>query len=71
MIFKRIVLTKILNNGMKAEFAIVKDEGSYHAALYLNGRHIHGPPAPELHNPPTGESTHFDGQPAQCRPDSC
>ena len=61
MLFKRIVLTKILNNGMKAEFAIVKDQGTYHAALYLNGRHIRGPLLPEQLNPPSDEFTHWMG----------
>jgi len=61
MLFKRIVLTKILNNGMKAEFAIVKNEGTYHAALYLNGRHIRGPLLPEPLNPPGNEFTHWMG----------
>lgn len=61
MLFKRIVLTKILNNGMKAEFAIVKDQGAYHAALYLNGRHIQGPKLPEPLNPPNNEFTHWLG----------
>lgn len=61
MIFKRIVLTKILNNGMKAEFAIVKDQGTFHAVLYLNGRHIRGPLLPERLNPANGEFTHWMG----------
>jgi len=61
MIFKRVVLTKILNNGMKAEFAIVREEGEFQAALYLNGRHIRGPHIPEPLNPPRGEYTHWMG----------
>lgn len=61
MIFKRVVLTKILNNGMKAEFAIVREEGEYQAVLYLNGRLIRGPLLPEPLNPPQGEYTHWMG----------
>ena len=61
MLFKCVILTKILNNGMKAEFSIVKDQGAYHAALFLNGRHIHGPLLPEELNPPRDNLTHWMG----------
>lgn len=61
MLFKRVALTKILDNGMKAEFAIVKEQGAYHAALYLNGRHIRGPLLPEPLTQPKGEVTHWMG----------
>lgn len=61
MLFKRTVLTKILSNGMKAEFAVVKEEGRYQAALYINGRLIHGPALPEALEPPKEELTHWMG----------
>lgn len=61
MIFKRIILSKILSNGMKANFALVKEEGTYHAALYVGGRHIRGPALPELLNPPKDDLTHWMG----------
>ena len=61
MIFKRTILTKILNNGMKAEFAIVMEEGAFQAALYVNGRHINGPALPEPLDPPKDEITHSMG----------
>jgi hypothetical protein len=61
MIFKRTVLTKILNNGMKAEFSIVRENGIYRAALYLNGRYIPGPALPEPLDPPNDSFTHWMG----------
>ena len=61
MLFKRTVLTKILNNGMKAEFSIVKEDELFKAALYLNGRHIPGPALPQPLDPPKGELTHWMG----------
>ena|ERR1039457_4257741 len=61
MIFKRTVLTKILGNGMKAEFAIVKVEDAFQAALYMNGRHVNGPALPEPLDPPKGDTTHWMG----------
>jgi hypothetical protein len=61
MIFKRTVLTKILNNGMKAEFAIGKEDGIYKAVLYLNGRYIPGPALPEPLDPPKDNFTYWMG----------
>jgi hypothetical protein len=61
MIFKRTVLTKVLDNGMKAEFSIVREDELYKAALYLNGRHIPGPALPEPLAPPKGDFTHWMG----------
>lgn len=61
MIFKRTILTKILNNGMKAEFAVVREEGAFQAALYVNGRHVNGPALPEPLEPPKDEITHWMG----------
>jgi len=61
MIFKRTILTKILSNGMKVEFAIVKEENTFQAALFVNGRHINGPGLPEQLDPPKGDVTHWMG----------
>jgi hypothetical protein len=61
MIYKRTILTKILSNGMKAEFAVVKEENVFQAALYVNGRHVNGPALPEPLDPPKGETTHWMG----------
>ena len=61
MIFKRNILSKILSNGMKADFALVKEEDAYHAALYVGNRHIAGPTLPQPLNPPKGDVTHWMG----------
>lgn len=61
MLFKRNILTKILNSGIRAEFAIVKDEGVYKAALYVSGRYIPGPALPEPLTPPKDDLTHWMG----------
>lgn len=61
MIFKRTILTKILSSGFRAEFAIVRDEGSYKAALYVNGRYVPGPPLPEPLTPPREDLTYWMG----------
>lgn len=52
MIFKKMILSRILSNGMKMDIAVVKNEDTYQAALYVNGRHIPGPPLPEPLRPP-------------------
>jgi hypothetical protein len=61
MIFKRNIFSKILSNGMKADFAVVKDEDIFVAALYVGGRHIPGPALPQLLTPPKGDVTHWMG----------
>jgi hypothetical protein len=61
MLFKRTVLTKILSNGMKAEFAIVMEEGEFQAALMVNGRFVSGPALPRLLDPPKDDITHWMG----------
>lgn len=61
MVYKRTILTKILANGLKAEFALVRGDDDYMAALYINGRPIPGPALPELLDPPKGEVTHWMG----------
>jgi len=44
MIVKRLILKKILQSGYVAEFNLVKREGQYEAALFLNGKAVAGPP---------------------------
>lgn len=61
MLYKRTILTKILSNGMKAEFAVVKEEGVFQAALLVNGRFVSGPSLPRLLDPPKDEITHWMG----------
>ena len=61
MIFKRNILTKILSNGMRADFALVDDEGEFKAMLYMNGRPVPGPSLPEILTPPKGEATYWMG----------
>ena len=61
MIFKRSIFYKILSNGMKADFAVVRDEDHFIAALYVGGRHIPGPALPQQLAPPKGDVTHWMG----------
>jgi hypothetical protein len=61
MIFKRTILTKILSNGMRAEFAIVMEEGAFQAALMINGRFVPGPALPMPLDPHNDDVTHWMG----------
>jgi len=61
MIVKRLILKKILKAGYLAEFNLVKREGIYEAALYLNGKHIAGPALPCLLTTPKDDLTHWMG----------
>jgi hypothetical protein len=61
MIFKRNIFSKMLSNGMKADFALVKEEDCFQAALYVGGRHIPGPALPQPLDPPKGDVTHWMG----------
>jgi hypothetical protein len=61
MIFKRNIISKMLSNGMKADVALVKEEDSFQAALYVGGRHIPGPALPQPLDPPKGDVTHWMG----------
>ena len=61
MIFKKNILSKMLSNGMKADFALVKEEDIFQAALYVGGRHIPGPALPQPLDPPKGDVTHWMG----------
>ncbi|MDD2319384.1 MAG: hypothetical protein PHO83_04955 [Geobacteraceae bacterium] len=61
MLVKRLILKKILQSGYIAEFNLVKRDGLYEAALYLNGKYIGGPPLPQLLTSPKGDLTHWMG----------
>lgn len=61
MVFKRNIFSKMLSNGMKADFAIVKEDDVFIAALYVGGRHIPGPSLPQPLTPPKGDVTHWMG----------
>ncbi len=61
MIVKRLILKKILKAGYLAEFNLVKREGVYEAALYLNGKHIAGPALPCILTTPKDDLTHWMG----------
>ncbi|MBC7963623.1 MAG: hypothetical protein H7Y05_11845 [Steroidobacteraceae bacterium] len=61
MIFKRNIVSKILSNGLKADFALVQVEDAFQAALYVDGRAIPGPPLPVPLDPCKGDVTHWMG----------
>jgi hypothetical protein len=61
MIVKRLILKKVLKAGFLAEFNLVKREGTYEAALYLNGKHVGGPPLPCLLTEPKDDLTYWMG----------
>ena len=61
MVFKRNIFSKILSNGLKADFALVKGEDAFQAALYIDGRLIPGPALPQPLDPPKGDVTHWMG----------
>ncbi|RNC68629.1 MAG: hypothetical protein ED859_09965 [Desulfuromonadales bacterium] len=61
MIIKRLIFKKMLSSGSFAEFVIVKNEGRYEAALYINGKYIPGPSIPRPLQPPKDDITHWMG----------
>lgn len=61
MVFKKTIFSKILSNGLKASFSLVKEEDAFQAALYIDGRHIPGPPLPVPLDPAKGDVTHWMG----------
>ncbi|BEH10347.1 MULTISPECIES: hypothetical protein [Geobacter] len=61
MIVKKLILKKHLSSGGLAEFLLVRKEGAYEAALFINGKLISGPPKPQALNPPTDDLTHWMG----------
>lgn len=61
MIFKKKILSKILSNGLKADFSLVQVDDEFQAALYIDGRHIPGPALPMLLDPSKGDVTHWMG----------
>jgi hypothetical protein len=61
MVFKRNIVSKILSNGLKADFALVREDENFQAALYVDGRHIPGPALPVPLDPAKGDVTHWMG----------
>lgn len=61
MIFKKNILSKILSNGLKANFSVVQEDGAFRAALYIDGRYIPGPPLPVPLDPANEDITHWMG----------
>lgn len=61
MLVKKLILKKILQSGYVAEINLVKREGNYEAALYLNGRHVAGPPLPCMLTSPKDDLTYWMG----------
>jgi hypothetical protein len=61
MIFNKNILSKILSNGLKADFSLVQVDDAFQAALYVDGRHIPGPPLPVPLDPANGDITHWMG----------
>ena len=61
MVFKKNILSKILANGLKADISLVHEDGSFLAALYIDGRFIPGPPLPVPLDPPNENVTHWMG----------
>jgi hypothetical protein len=61
MIVKRLILKKVLNSGIVAEFLLVKKDCQYEAALFLNGRRVCGPPLPTPLTAPKEDITHWMG----------
>lgn len=61
MIVKKLILKKIVSGGFLVEFHLVKNEGQYEAALFVNGKHVGGPSLPQPLNPPKENITHWMG----------
>jgi hypothetical protein len=61
MIVKKTILKKVLSSGYVADFLLVKQDGQYQVALFLNGKRIHGPSMPVLLTPPKDDLTHWMG----------
>lgn len=61
MIHKRTLLNKILSNGITVEFALVMEDGVYHAGMYVNGNYVNGPKLPQSLQPPKADITHWMG----------
>ncbi len=61
MVIKKLILKKMLNSGFYAEFNLVKNEGLYEVALFVNGKYVPGPSQPEPLSPPKGDITYWMG----------
>ena len=61
MLIKKLIFKKMLSSGGVAEFLLVKNEGRYEAAIYINGKYVSGPALPTPLNPPKDDLTHWMG----------
>ena len=61
MLFVKNIFSKILSNGLKADFSLMQEDGYYQAALYIDGRRIPGPPLPVPLDPPNEDITYWMG----------
>lgn len=61
MIVKKLILKKVLTGGIVAEFHMVKNEGEYQAALFVNGKHVGGPTLPQRLTSPKENITYWMG----------
>jgi hypothetical protein len=61
MVFIKNILSKILSNGLKADFSLVQVDDAFQAALYIDGRRIPGPPLPVPLDPAKDDLTHWMG----------
>jgi hypothetical protein len=55
------ILYKFLSTGARVSIALVRSNGEYKSVLYLDGRRVNGPPAPQPLEPPKGDLTHWMG----------
>lgn len=60
-IIEKELLHKVLSNGSKALFALVRHQGEYKAMLYMNGKRVNGPALPQPLTTPKEEVTHWMG----------
>lgn len=60
-VIEKDLLLKQLSDGSIAKFVLVRHQGEFKAALYLNGRQINGPPLPEPLTEPKDDISHWMG----------
>ena len=61
MIVKKLILKKVLTAGILAEFHLVRNEGEYQAALFVNGKYVGGPTVPQRLTTPKDNITYWMG----------
>lgn len=61
MVIKGTIFRKVLSTGAVAEFLIVRNDGDFEAAFFLNGKYVPGPSLPRELDPPKGDLTHWMG----------